>query len=436
MKIVNIAVLGFGTVGYGVYRVLEENGADIRHRENLDIRIRRLLVKDPAQEPNYDKAPSELFCTNMDDILSDDAIDIVVECMGGVEPARSFILAALNRGKSVVTSNKEVISKHWYAFDEAARSTGAGLYIEATVGGGIPLIRTLMDGLSANKIQRVMGIINGTTNYILTKMSEEGQDFDKVLQEAQSMGYAEANAAADIEGYDATYKLSILSSLAFHTHVPIDCIYREGITQLTASDFEAARQLGYEIKLLAIGKKTEGPQQQVEVRVHPTMIPKTHPLASIRGTFNAVFLSGNAVDDIMLYGRGAGQMPTASAVVGDVIYACHHAGQHRLPTFRNIPDVDEGTVIQRDWQSIYCIRLRVADKPGVLSAIAGVFSQHAVSLKSVLQLSDPVDSDNRQIAWITFVTHMARELSVQAALAQMNTLDCMECVESVIRVEL
>lgn len=435
MKQVNIAVLGFGTVGYGVYRVLEENGETIRHREDLDIRISRILVRDFTSEPNFSRAPKELFTTSIDDILNDDSISIVVECMGGVEPARTFILSSLEKGKSTVTSNKEVVSKYWHDFDTAARKTGAGLYIEATVGGGIPLVRALVDGLQANKMERIMGIINGTTNFILTKMSDEGRDFSEVLREAQENGYAEANPAADVEGYDATYKLSILSSLAFHTHIPVDSIHREGITRLIAADFSAADSLGYEIKLLAIGKKIEGNPQRVEVRVHPTMIPKTHPLASIRGTFNAIYLTGNAVDDVMLYGRGAGQMPTASAVMGDVIYACHHEGRHRLPTFRNIPDMDEGTAIIRDWESIYCIRLRVADKPGVLSNTAGIFAKHDVSLKSVLQLADPVKSGSKQIAWITFVTHTARELSVQAALEELRALDGVECVESLIRVE-
>ncbi len=433
MKQVNIALFGFGIVGSGVYRVLTENHADILHREDLDLSVARILVKDFEHEPNINMAPRETFTTSLNDIVDDPAISVVVECMGGVEPARTFILAALNAGKTVVTSNKEVISKHWYAFEEAAKKTGAGLYIEATVGGGIPLLRTVTDSLQANNITRVMGIINGTTNFILTKMSEQGRGFAEVLKEAQARGYAEANPTADVEGYDATYKLSILSSLAFHTHIPIDAIHREGITKLTAADFDAARQLGYEIKLLAIGKKAAG--NLVEVRVHPTMIPKTHPLASIRGSFNAVFITGNAVGDVMLYGRGAGQMPTASAVMGDIIYACHNEGRHRYNTFRNIPDMDADTHLVDDWESVYCIRTRVLDEPGVLSSISGVFAKHNVSLKSVLQLAEPQENGNGHIAWITFVTHKAHELGLQAALREIETLGCTECVESVIRVE-
>jgi homoserine dehydrogenase len=233
-------------------------------------------------------APREIFTTSIDDIVNDSSIDIVVECMGGVEPARSFILAALNSGKTVVTSNKEVFSKHWHELEDAAKAHGAGLYHEATVGGGIPIIRTITDSMQANNITEIMGIINGTTNFILTKMSEENLSFEEVLKEAQRLGYAEANPAADVEGWDATYKLSILASMAFHTHVPIDRIYREGITKITPEDIKMAKRLGYEIKLLAIGKKDE--DRNVEVRVHPTMIPKDHPLASVRGSFNAVFL--------------------------------------------------------------------------------------------------------------------------------------------------
>ncbi|MDR1620550.1 MAG: homoserine dehydrogenase [Clostridiales bacterium] len=435
MKQVYIAVLGFGTVGYGVYQVLRQNGDMIAHREGLKISIKRILVKDFVNEPNYDKAPKELFVTGMDEIMADPEINIVVECMGGIEPARTCILQALDAGKSVVTSNKEVISKHWYTFDAAARRTGAGLYIEATVGGGIPLIRALTDGLQASRIDRIMGIINGTTNFILTKMSEEGLAFEDVLREAQANGFAEANPAADVEGYDACYKLSILSSLAFHTHIPVATIYREGITRLTVADFEIAKQLGYEIKLLAIGKKTESDKMLVETRVHPTMLKKTHPLASIRGSFNAVFLHGNTVDDVMLYGRGAGQLPTASAVLGDVIYACHHEGAHPQVTFRNIPDTDSGTVVLKDWDSIYCIRLRVADRPGVLSSIAGVFANHNVSLKTVLQSAESDEDKTKHIAKITFITHMARELSVQAALKDLVNLECTESIDGLIRVE-
>lgn len=423
-----IAILGFGTVGSGVYRIATENHGDILHREELDLQVAHILVRDFEHEPNLHLAPRELFTTSIDDILEDARVSIVVECMGGVEPARTFILRALSSGKTVVTSNKEVMSKHWHEFEAAAKQTGAGLYLEATVGGGIPIIRTITDSMQANNIERIMGIINGTTNYILTKMAEEGRAFDEVLQEAQALGYAEANPTADVEGYDAMYKLSILSSMAFHAHMPIDVIYREGITKLTAEDFEAAKLLGYEIKLLAIGKK-QG--HAIEVRVHPTMLPKDHPLASVRGVFNAIFLTGHAVDDVMLYGRGAGCMPTASAVMSDVIYACHAAGHHRYMTFRNEAGMSDEVELVRNFHCIYCIRLSVTDAPGTMAAVANVFADHGVSLKDVLQLGERVGGSTH----ITFMTHMAQELDVQAALEEIRKLSCVREVESVIRAE-
>ena len=259
-------------------------------------------------------------------------------------------------------------------------------------------------------------------------MAEEGRAFDEVLQEAQRLGYAEANPTADVEGYDAMYKLSILSSLAFHAHMPIDAIYREGITKLTAEDFEAAELLGYEIKLLAIGKKNG---HAIEVRVHPTMVPKAHPLASVRGVFNAIFLTGHAVGDVMLYGRGAGCMPTASAVMSDVIYACHAAGRHRYTTFRNEAGMSEEIELVRDFSCVYCVRLSVHDAPGTMAAIAAVFARHGVSLKDVLQLGERAGGSSH----ITFMTHTAHELSVQAALDEIRGLPCVHSVESVIRAE-
>lgn len=428
MKHFQVALLGFGTVGSGVYRVLSENGAQITHREGIEISVRRILVRDFEHEPNLALAPMALYTTSFDDIANDPEIDIVAECMGGIEPARSFILRALQAGKTVVTSNKEVMSKHWPAFEQAAKQTGAGLYLEATVGGGIPILRTILDSMQANNISRVMGIINGTTNYILTQMTENGQSFADALADAQALGYAEANPTADVEGYDAMYKLSILSSMAFHAHMPIEVIYREGITKLTPADFETARLLGYTIKLLAIGKKDGN---KIEVRVHPTMIPKTHPLASVRGVFNAIFLTGHAVDDIMLYGRGAGCMPTASAVVSDIVYACHHDQRHHYMTFVNEANMSSAVELVQDFCCIYSIRLQVADKPGTMAAIAAAFAKQGVSLKSVIQLGEPDGTSAR----ITFITHAASEFAVRHALEQIGALDCVSAVESVIRVE-
>lgn len=428
MKHFQAALLGFGTVGSGVYRVLSENGAQITHREGIEISVGRILVRDFEHEPNLDLAPRALFTTSFEDVLNDPAIDIVVECMGGIEPARTFILRALEAGKTVVTSNKEVMSKHWPAFEQAAKATGAGLYLEATVGGGIPILRTILDSMQANNITRVMGIINGTTNYILTQMTECGQSFEEALSDAQKLGYAEANPTADVEGYDAMYKLSILSSMAFHAHMPVEVIYREGITKLTPADFEAANLLGYKIKLLAIGKKDGN---RIEVRVHPTMIPATHPLASVRGVFNAIFLTGHAVDDIMLYGRGAGCMPTASAVVSDVVYACHHEKRHQYMTFVNEANMSGEIDLVKDFSCIFCIRLHVADQPGTMAAVATAFAETGVSLKSIIQLGE-TDGDS---AHITFITHAASEFAVRDALKKIEALSCVDALESIIRVE-
>lgn len=428
MKHYQVALLGFGTVGSGVYRVLTENGNQITHREGIEISVKKILVKDFEHEPNLALAPRDVFTTSFEEIAGDPSIDIVVECMGGIEPARSFILKALKAGKTVVTSNKEVMSKHWPAFEQAAKATGAGLYLEATVGGGIPILRTILDSMQANNITRVMGIINGTTNYILTQMTEAGQSFEDALADAQKLGYAEANPTADVEGFDAMYKLSILSSMAFHAHMPIEVIYREGITKLTKADFETAQLLGYKIKLLAIGKKNGN---RIEVRVHPTMLPATHPLASVRGVFNAIFLTGHAVDDIMLYGRGAGCMPTASAVVSDIVYACHAEKRHQYMTFQNDESMSSEIELVKDFSCIYSVRLRVADLPGTMAAIAGSFAEHGVSLKSVIQLGETDGKSSR----ITFITHRASEFSVREALKQIEALSCVEEIESMIRVE-
>lgn len=428
MKTKKVGILGFGTVGSGVYKILNENKSDIMHREHIAFEIKRILVRDFETEPNINMAPKEVFTTNINDILDDEEISIIVECMGGEDYPRFCITQSLLKGKTVVTSNKEVLAKHWSEFETAAKSTGAGLYHEGTVGGGIPILRTITDSMQANNITDIMGIINGTTNYILSRMTSEGLQFDAALAEAQRLGFAEADPTADVDAWDATYKLSILASMAFHAHIPIEYIYREGIAKITAQDIKIANELGYEIKLLAIGKKRG---TAIEVRVHPTMIPKQHPLAAVRGSFNAIFLKGHAVDDIMLYGRGAGQMPTASAVVSDIIYAAHvEQHEHRYPTFKNSPDISEEVELIKDWECIYCIRLKVMDKPGVLASISRVFADNNVSLNTVIQLGD---ADG--VAPITFVTHKAYEQSLQKAMADIAKLDVVYSVENVIRVE-
>ena len=425
MKNIYIGMLGLGNVGTGVYRILTENAADIRHRESLDIRVKKILVRNKMKKRNVD-ADASLLTDRFDEILNDPEISIVAEFMGGIEPARSYMLAALQKGKTVVTANKEVMSKHWNELEDAARKTGAGLYFEAAVAGGIPVIRSMFDSLQGNNISQVMGIINGTTNYMLSKMSDEHLEYKDVLKQAQELGYAEPDPTADVEGYDAMYKLSILASLAFHARVPVDKIYHEGITRITAEDIKCGEEFGYVIKLLAIGKK-EG--LHIEARVHPTMIPKTHPLAAVRGPFNAIFIRGHAVGDLMFYGRGAGDMPTGSAVVSDIINASQHS-VHQYTTFYNADKPSKDVVFETDWVSGYYINIRVLDKPGVLAKLTTIFGKHEVSIKSVMQRSAGTD-----FVPVIFITHQSREKAVLAAVEEIAALPEARGIANVIRVE-
>ena len=324
MKSIGLALLGLGTVGSGVIKVLQENGDMIKDREGINIEVKKILVKDPSKQRKVDVA-AELLTDNFEEILNDGSIDVIAEFMGGDAPAFTYLLRALQKGKSVVTANKEVIAKHWDELELAAKTSGAGLYYEACVGGGIPIIQSIIGSLQSNHIKKYMGIINGTTNFILTKMSEEGRNFQDVLSEAQRLGYAEPDPTADIEGFDARYKLSILSTIGFRNRVTIDQIYCQGISQITAEDITYAKELGFAVKLLAIAKKHDG---RVEARVHPTFISLSHPLASVRDSFNAVFVEGDMVGELMFYGRGAGDLPTASALVSDIIKATQNEGAH------------------------------------------------------------------------------------------------------------
>ena len=422
MKEVNIALIGLGTVGSGVYKTIASQKNSIAHKEGLSLNLKKVLALDYSID-----IPDELKAQDLEkDIIADASIDIVIELIGGVHPAKEFILAALGAGKTVVTANKELLARHWPELNAAAKKSGAGLYFEASVGGGIPILRTIWDSLQANEITSVMGIINGTTNYILTKMEEEKQSFQSVLKEAQRLGMAEANPKSDVEGLDAMYKLSILSSMAFHARVPIEYIYCEGITGITQEDIAYGQELGYTLKLLAIGKKKGN---TIEARVHPTMIPVTHPLAAVRGAFNAVFLHGSIVDDIMLYGRGAGDMPTASAVVSDVIYAAGRE-KHHYTTFYNEEKVSDELAFENNWESEFFLRIIAQDSPGVLAKIASVFGKHNVSLASVMQKGQSEDS-----VPLIFITHKAKEISVKRAVDDIKYISEVLDVANIIRVE-
>jgi len=422
MKQVNIALIGLGTVGSGVYKTIEMQKSYIEHKEGLSLNLKKVL----ALAYSID-IPEELKAKDFyKDIIEDESIDIVIELIGGVNPAKEFVLESLKAGKTVVTANKELLARHWPELNAAAHKSGAGLYFEASVGGGIPILRTIWESLQANEITSVMGIINGTTNYILSKMQEDKASYEDVLKEAQQLGFAEANPKSDVEGLDATYKLSILSSMAFHARVPVEYIYCEGITGITQEDISYGEELGYTVKLLAIGKKRG---KTIEARVHPTMIPKTHPLASVRGAFNAVYLHGNIVDDIMLYGRGAGDMPTASAVVSDVIYAAAQ-NKHRYTSFYNDIKVSSELSFENNWECEFFMRILVQDTPGVLAKIASVFGKHNVSINSVVQKGQSEES-----VPLIFVTHKAKEISLKRAVEDISYIPEVIKVANVIRVE-
>ncbi len=422
MKIVNIGILGMGTVGSGVYRVLASEGEYIAHKANVKIQVKKVL----ALQYNID-IPEEKKAASIEEIANDSDIDVVVEVMGGIEPAKTFILKMLEAGKTVVSANKQLIATHWPEIEHAAKKHNAGFYFEASVGGGIPLLRTIQDSLQANTIRSVIAIINGTTNYILTKMSLEGKEFDEVLKEAQAFGYAEFDPTADVDAFDSMYKLSILASLSFHARLPVECIYREGIRGITKEDIRYASELGYEIKLLAIAKRVGN---NIELRVHPTMIPMAHPLANVRDTFNAILLNGSAVGDVMFYGRGAGDLPTASAVISDILFAAH-ASEPVYATFEN----DTGKVspilhFEKNWKCPYYIRLNLLDKPGVLSRVTEVMGKHGISISSVVQKEKEGDD-----ATVIFITHEAHEQDMQKALKEIREFDVVGEGGGLIRVE-
>ena len=422
MKQVNIALIGLGTVGSGVYKTIQMQKERIEHKEDISLNLKKVLALEYSIDIPEEKKAKDFY----KDIIEDDSIDIVIELIGGIDPAKQFIIDALSAGKTVVTANKDLLSQYWPVLNAAASKSGSGLYFEASVGGGIPILRTIWESLQANEITSLMGIINGTTNYILTSMSEDKLSYEEALAQAQEKGLAEANPKSDVEGLDARYKLSILSSMAFHARVPVDYIYCEGITKIAQEDIAFGKELGYTVKLLAITKRKGN---TIEARVHPTMIPITHPLASVRGAFNAIFLHGNVVDDIMLYGRGAGDMPTASAVVSDVIYATKQC-KHRYTTFYNEEKVSDELSFDNDWESEYFIRIIAQDSPGVLGKIADVFGGHSVSLASVIQKGHNLDR-----VPLIFITHKAKELSFKKAINEISRIDEVIEVANIIRVE-
>jgi homoserine dehydrogenase len=418
-------MLGCGTVGAAVVRLLEEHRDDIARRAGCRLDVAKVAVRDPAKPRDVPLDPSTFVADPMA-VIDDPDIDIVCELIGGVEPAGSLVLAAFDRDKPVVTANKELLAVRGRELFDASDAKGLDLYFEAAVGGGIPLIRPMKESLTGERLHRVIGIVNGTTNLILTKMSEEGRDYDDVLGEAQRLGYAEADPAADVEGHDAAAKCAILASIAFNARVVGDDVYREGITGVRIEDIEHARRLGYVVKLLAIAEM--GQDERIAVRVHPAMIPAAHPLASVRDAFNAVFVEGPNVGELMFYGRGAGGAPTATAVVGDLVTVARSllAGARGV----GCTCFHERTIRPMEEMSgQYYILLRVDDRPGVLAEIAGVIGRNEVSIKSVWQEGTGRD------AQLVFITHRAMEGSFQRAVSELRAVPRVEEVRSVVRVE-
>ena len=424
LPVLRIALLGAGVVGSEVARMLKENADDFSARVGARLELVGAAVRDAKK----DRAgiAAKLLTTDAEKLL-DDNIDVVIELMGGIEPARTLILRALNNGSSIVTANKALLAKHGAEIFAAAEANDADVYYEAAVAGAIPLLRPLRESMVGDKVRRVLGIVNGTTNFILTKMDEEGSDYAEVLKEAQALGYAEADPTADVEGHDAAAKAAILASLAFHTRVTIDDVYCEGISKVTAADIKAARDMGFVVKLLAIAELSDD-EKGVVVRVHPAMVHRSHPLASVRLSFNAVFVEADAAGQVMFYGRGAGGAPTASAVLGDVVAVSRNKVSGRRGPGESVYAELEPLPISSA-KTRYSINLKVADEPGVLAAIANTFAKHDVSIQVVRQ------DGHGDAAYLLVRTHQASDKALSQTLADLKSLSAVREVVGVMRVE-
>lgn len=422
-KNITIGMIGCGVVGSQVARLLHANSADLSTRAGANLVLKKIAVRTAGARAGL---AASLFTTNADEIVSDASIDIVIEVIGGIEPARDLILKAIKNGKSVVTANKALLATHGADLYSAADAAGVDLYYEAAVAGAIPIIRPMRESLVGDHVKRVMGIVNGTTNYILTKMDEEGRAFNDVLAEAKSLGYAEADPTADIEGFDAAAKAAILAGLAFHSRVTADDVYREGISAITAKDVEVAKAMNHVIKLLAIAELT--PANEISVRVHPVLISRAHPLASVRDAFNAVFVQAQSAGELMFYGRGAGGDPTASAILGDLVAVARHRALGALGP-RESDYADRAICAIGETKTQFLIRLDVADKSGVLAAIAQTFASESVSIQTVRQNGRGADAE------LIIVTHSATEEALSSTVKKLSAMDIVRKVESVIRVE-
>ncbi len=420
-----IAILGMGNVGTGVYEILQENKSEVCRYLDKEIIPSKVLVRTLNKDRKLD-IDDKVLTDRFEDILEDQDIKIVVELMGGIEPAYGYIKRAITHGKHIVTANKAVIATYGKELEELANQNGVFIKYEASVGGGIPIISTIIESLAANKIQEIVGIINGTTNYILSQMTRENLSFEEALKLAQDNGYAEADPTSDIEGEDAAFKISILTSISYGINVPSEIIEREGITKVQKSDIEYASELGYKIKLLAVSKKHGN---SVEIYVHPALVPNSHPLASINNEFNALFVKGNAVGELLLCGKGAGALPTGSAVLADILSVAK-AIKNEIGNDSKINDTDSNIEIKGIGKSQYYIRLQVIDKPGVLGKVAMIFGSYGISLESVVQkgrgeISVP----------LVFITHDIEKEILDSALKEIISYKYVENIASILKVE-
>ncbi|MBP3873767.1 MAG: homoserine dehydrogenase [Lachnospiraceae bacterium] len=422
---INAALLGLGTVGTGVYKVMRNQKPEMQQKLNTQLSVRHILVRNVEKHRDKVDDPTVLT-TSFDEILEDPQTDIVIELMGGIEPAYTYIRSAIEAGKNVVTANKDLIADHGGEMMQLAEENHVELRFEAAVAGGIPIIGPLKSSLAANEIRTIMGIVNGTTNYILSKMTNEGMDYEDALAEATELGYAEADPTADVEGFDAGRKIAILATIAFHSRVTFRDVYTEGITKITAKDIAYAKTLGRVIKLIAMASNTP---EGIEVKVHPMLIPETHPLASVSGSYNAVYVDGDAVEDVMFYGKGAGEMPTASAVMGDVFSVARRIAEHSVGSTRD--NVYRSIPVKRieNTRSCYYIRMEVEDKPGVLATIASIFGNNSVSIEQVIQ-KNKIKKD----AELVIITSSVKERHIKDALLILESSSVVRRVATMIRV--
>lgn len=423
-----VGIIGFGTVGTGTVKILLSNSEIIRERTGLDIRLKRIADLDIERDRGV-SLPEGVLTTRVDDILGDPEIDIVIELIGGIHPARDFILRAIRNRKHVVTANKALLATEGNEIFEEAEKNGVSIGFEASVAGGIPIIKVMQEGLVANRILNIYGIINGTSNYILTKMTEEDKDFSSALKEAQDLGYAEADPTFDIEGIDSAHKLTILSSLAYGIPLSYNQVYREGITRISTQDMVFARELGYKIKLLAITKAVDG---EIEMRVHPTMIPQDYMIAKVDGVYNAIYVEGDAVGSTLYYGRGAGDMPTGSAVVADVVDIGKRIGVNRSKgEYSFLRPSNLRIRKMEDIESMYYFRFSAIDKPGVLSKISGILGDNNISIASVIQKGRRIGG----AVPLVVLTHKAKESGVLRAIKAIDDLPIVTEPTHFIRVE-